>query len=229
MPFRVLLLTAVSLFAAVAAVGAEATRPRIGVVLSGGGARGTAHIGVLKVLDELHVPVDVIAGTSMGAVVGGLYASGMSAAEIEQLFTSLDWQDAFRDRPRRAELSFRRKQEDLDFLVNVPLGYSEGRLKIPSGLIQGQKLTQVLRQATLPVAGINNFDQLATRFRAVATDLETGEAVIIDHGDLTSAMRASMSAPGVFAPVEREGRVLVDAAWSRICRWTWPASLASTC
>ena len=210
MPFRVLLLTAVSLFAAVAAVGAEATRPRIGVVLSGGGARGTAHIGVLKVLDELHVPVDVIAGTSMGAVVGGLYASGMSAAEIEQLFTSLDWQDAFRDRPRRAELSFRRKQEDLDFLVNVPLGYSEGRLKIPSGLIQGQKLTQVLRQATLPVAHINSFDQLATRFRAVATDLETGEAVIIDHGDLTSAMRASMSAPGVFAPVEREGRVLVD-------------------
>ncbi len=210
MRLPLLILTVFSLFATAMAVGAEAARPRIGLVLSGGGARGTAHIGVLKVIDELHVPVDVIAGTSMGAVVGGLYATGMSAAEIETLFSSLDWQDAFRDRPKRAELAFRRKQEDLDFLVNIPLGFSDGRLKIPSGLIQGQKLTQVLRQATLPVAGVNDFDQLAARFRAVATDLETGEAVIIRNGDLTSAMRASMSAPGVFAPVEREGRVLVD-------------------
>src|SRR5450432_1298596 len=91
-------------------------RPRIGLVLSGGGARGTAHIGVLKVLDDLHVPIDAIAGTSMGAVVGGLYASGMSGREIEQLLSTFDWQDAFRDRPKRADLAFRRKLEDANFL-----------------------------------------------------------------------------------------------------------------
>jgi NTE family protein len=185
-------------------------RPRIGLVLSGGGARGTAHIGVLKVLDELHVPVDVIAGTSMGAVVGGLYASGLSGKDIEQLLTTVDWQDAFRDRPRRTDLAFRRKRDDEDFLVNVPIGVSGKRLLIPTGLVSGQKLTQLLRHATLPVAGITDFDELPTRLRVVATDLETGAAVIMKSGDLTTAMRASMSAPGVFSPVQREGRLLVD-------------------
>ena len=183
---------------------------RIGLVLSGGGARGAAHIGVLKVLDDLHLHVDAIAGTSMGAVVGGLYASGMSGRQIETLFTSVDWQDAFSDRPRRADLGFRRKQEDRDFLVNLPLGVQGHRLQIPTGLIQGQKLTQLLRRATLPVAAISRFDELPTRFRAVATDLETGAIVIMDAGDLTSALRASMSAPGFLAPVERDGRLLVD-------------------
>jgi len=187
-----------------------APRLRIGLVLSGGGARGTAHVGVLKVLDELHIHVDAIAGTSMGAVVGGLYASGMSGVQIEQLFSSVDWQAAFRDRPARADLGFRRKQEDRDFLVNLPLGVQGRRLVIPTGLIQGQKLTQILRRATLPVATITDFDKLPTRFRAVATDLETGAAVVMASGDLTTAMRASMSAPGVLTPVERDGRLLVD-------------------
>jgi NTE family protein len=187
-----------------------APRLRIGLVLSGGGARGSAHVGVLKVLDELHVHVDAIAGTSMGAVVGGLYASGMSGVGIEQLLSSVDWQAAFRDRPARADLGFRRKQEERDFLVNLPLGVQGRRLLIPTGLIQGQKLTQILRRATLPVAAISDFDQLPTRFRAVATDLETGAAVIMASGDLTTAMRASMSAPGVLTPVERDGRLLVD-------------------
>jgi NTE family protein len=186
------------------------TRPRIGLVLSGGGARGTAHIGVLKVLEELHVPIDAIAGTSMGAVVGGLYASGMSAVEIEKLLSTVDWQDAFRDRPKRAELAFRRKREDEDFLVNLPLGLRGKKLLIPTGLIAGQKLTQVLRQATLPTAKIDDFDRLATPLRVVATDLESGAAVIIKSGDLPTALRASMSAPGVFSPVERDGRMLVD-------------------
>jgi NTE family protein len=185
-------------------------QPRIGLVLSGGGARGTAHVGVLKVLDDLHLHVDAIAGTSMGAVVGGLYASGMSGRAIEKLLASVDWQDAFRDRPARADLAFRRKQEDRDFLVNLPLGVQGRRLLLPAGLVQGQKLTQLLRRATLPVANITRFDQLPTPFRAVATDLETGATVVMDSGDLTTALRASMSAPGVFAPVERDGRLLVD-------------------
>ena len=189
-------------------------RPRIGLVLSGGGARGIAHIGVLKVLEEQHVPIDAIAGTSMGAVVGGLYASGLTASEIERIMTSLNWQDAFRDRPPREDLTLRRKQEDENFLVKFPLGIRGHKFLLPKGLIQGQRLNQILRRLTLPVARITNFDELPTPFRALATDLETGEGVTIDSGDLTSAMRASMSAPGVFAPVERDGRLLVDGGIS---------------
>jgi hypothetical protein len=128
---------------------AGATRPRIGLVLSGGGARGAAHIGVLKMLDDLHVPVDAIAGTSMGAVVGGLYASGYSAREIETIMTSVNWQDAFRDRPTRTDLTFRRKEEEENFLVNFPLGLRSGHFQLPKGLIQGQKLSQILRRLTL--------------------------------------------------------------------------------
>lgn len=185
-------------------------RPRIGLVLSGGGARGAAHIGVLKVLESLHVPVDAIAGTSMGAVVGSLYASGMSADEVESVIASIDWQDAFRDRPARAILNFRRKQDDREFLVRAPLGLRSGRLKLPRGLIQGQKLNQMLRLGLLPVAELPDFDRLPIRFRALATDLSTGEPVVLRSGSLATAVRASMAAPGVFAPVEIDGRQLVD-------------------
>jgi len=117
-------------------------RPRIGLVLSGGGARGVAHVGVLKVLDELNVPIDAIAGTSMGAVVGGLYASGLSATEIEAVISSLNWQDAFSDRSPRQDLTFRRKQEDQNFLVKFPLGIRGRKILLPKGLIQGQRLNQ---------------------------------------------------------------------------------------
>jgi NTE family protein len=189
---------------------AETGRPRIGLVLSGGGARGAAHVGVLRVLEEMHIPVDAVAGTSIGAVVGGLYASGLSAGQIKDVLDSVDWADAFSDRPARRGLNFHRRQEDRDFLVRFPLGFRDGGFLLPSGLIQGQKLTHLLRQFTLPVAGITDFDQLPTPFRAVATDLETGAAVVIGSGDLTTAMHASLSAPGVFAPVLREGRLLVD-------------------
>jgi NTE family protein len=195
---------------ATSAIAAESPRPRVGLVLSGGGARGAAHVGVLKVLDEMRVPVDAIAGTSMGAVVGGLYASGMSAQDIEKLISSVNWQDAFQDRPPRAELGFRRKQDDRNFLVRYALGIREGRFVLPGGLVQGQKLEQVLRTATLPVADVQNFDRLPIPFRAIATDLESGEAVLMDSGDLVTAMRASMSAPGVFSPAQRDGRLLVD-------------------
>jgi NTE family protein len=200
--------------AAPAPASAAPHRPRIGLVLSGGGARGIAHIGVLKVLEEQRIPIDAIAGTSMGAVVGGLYASGLTAREIERIMTSLNWQDAFRDKPPREDLTLRRKQEDENFLVKFPLGIRGHKFVLPKGLIQGQRLNQMLRRLTLPVARITNFDDLPTPFRALATDLETGEGVTLDSGDLTSAMRSSMSAPGVFAPVERDGRVLVDGGIS---------------
>jgi NTE family protein len=186
------------------------SRPRVGLVLSGGGARGAAHVGVLKVIEELRVPIDAVAGTSMGAIVGGLYASGMSAHEIERALTSVDWSDAFTDRTSRRELTFRRKQDDVNYLVRLPLGFKEGDFVLPKGLIQGQKLTQMLRGLTLPVSAVSDFDKLPIPFRAVATDIETGRSVVLANGDLATVMRASMSAPGVFAPVTVDERLLVD-------------------
>ena len=196
--------------AVAAVVPTAARRLRIGLVLSGGGARGAAHIGVLEMLDQLHVPIDAIAGTSMGAVVGGLYASGLTGQQIAQALSSVDWQSAFRNRPPLSALDYRRKQEEEQYLVNLPLGLQGRKLVIPRGLIQSQKLTETLRSLTLPVARINDFDRLPTRFRAVATNLENGEASVLASGDLVTSMRASMSVPGVFAPVQYHGQVLVD-------------------
>ena len=185
-------------------------RPTIGLVLSGGGARGAAHVGVIKVLDELRIPVDYIAGTSMGAIVGGLYASGMTADELENVIETADWTALLSDRPPRAQRSFRRKSDDIGFLVDFEMGIGKSGLIFPSGLIQGQNLEIALKRFSLPAISIDNFDALPIPFRAVATDIVTGEAVILDSGDLATAMRASMSAPGIFKPVRQDNRVLVD-------------------
>ncbi|HEX5325938.1 MAG TPA: patatin-like phospholipase family protein, partial [Acetobacteraceae bacterium] len=147
---------------------------------------------------------------SMGAVVGGLYASGMSGRQIAAAMNSVDWQVAFRDHPPLSGLDYRRKQEEEQYLVNLPLGLQGRKLVVPRGLIQSQKLTETLRQLTLPVARITDFDRLPTRFKAVATNLESGEAAVLGSGDLATAMRASMAVPGVFEPVEYRGQVLAD-------------------
>jgi NTE family protein len=187
-----------------------AGRPRIGLVLGGGGARGAAHIGVLQELERRRVPIHAIAGTSMGAVVGGLYASGRTPAELETLINSIDWADAFIDTPKREDLSFRRKQDDAAFPVKLELGVSDGSMQIPKGLVQGQKLQLILREQLLHVNGIEDFDDLPTPFRAVASDIETGLPYVMSQGDLALAVRASMSAPGIFAPVVVDGHTLVD-------------------
>ncbi len=187
-----------------------ADRPRIGLVLGGGGARGAAHIGVLKELERQRIPIDAIAGTSMGAIVGGLYASGMSADELIELVGSLDWADALSDDPDRSALSFRRKQDDSQFLVDLELGVRGTKLLLPQGVVQGQKLDLLLRQLTLPVSDIRDFDRLPIPFRAIASDIGRAEAYVVGSGDLATAIRASMSVPGVFAPVELDGRLLVD-------------------
>lgn len=188
----------------------ESVSPRVGLVLSGGGARGAAHVGVLQVLEAERIPIHAIAGTSMGAVIGGLYASGLSANDIAALVASESWREAFREPAPRDRRSFRRKREDQNFLVDFRLGLQSGEFRLPKGLVSEQRLIQLLRRLTLPVATVDDFDRLPTRFRAVATDLETGDAVELAGGDLVTAMRASLAAPGVFAPVEREGRLLVD-------------------
>jgi len=192
-----------------------APRPRIGLVLSGGGALGIAHVGVLKALEELRVPVDVVAGTSMGAIVGGLYAAGYSPDELQALVASLDWHDLLRDRPDRRMLPFRRKVDDLTYLTRYELGLSGGKLRMPTGFISGQRLGVALDLLALRVAGIRDFDELPLPFRAVATDLGTGEVVVLSHGDLGTALRASMAVPGVFSPVEVDGRLVADGGMVR--------------
>ncbi len=193
------------------AAGVEpADRPRVCVVLSGGGALGSAHVGVLKVLDELKVPVDCVAGTSMGAVVGGMYAAGYTPAELEDILLAIDWSDLLDDRPRRQAVPYRRKQDDLTFLTRLEVGFNRGRLQLPTALITGQKLDFLLQALAAHTVGVDSFDALVIPFRAVATDLESGEEVVLDHGDLARAVRASMAVPGVFRPVEIDGRVLVD-------------------
>ncbi|MDN4500055.1 patatin-like phospholipase family protein [Pseudomonas mosselii] len=190
---------------------AEATRPKIGLVLSGGAARGLAHIGVLKALEEQGVRIDAIAGTSMGAVVGGLYASGYSIAELEKLATTLDWQQALSDAPPRKDVPFRRKQDDRDFLIKQKLSFrDDGSLGLPLGVIQGQNLALLLESKLAHTADIRDFDKLPIPFRAVATDITSGEKVIFRRGHLPQVIRASMSIPAVFAPVELDGRLLVD-------------------
>jgi len=189
-------------------------RPRIGLVLSGGGARGAAHIGVIKVLEEMRIPIDCIAGTSMGAIIGGLYAAGLSVAEMEKALTSIDWMDAFRDLPPREERSFRRKRDDDFGLIRARIGVQNGRIALPRGAVQGQKLGLILRELVLPVARIRNFDELRMPYRAVATDIGTGQAVVLSSGDLAEVMRASMSIPGLLAPIEINGRTLVDGGVS---------------
>ncbi len=187
-----------------------ASRPRIGLVLGGGGARGAAHIGVLKELERLRIPVDAIAGTSMGAIVGGLYATGVSAEDLEQLVSSLDWNAALSDKSAREDLSFRRKQDEREFPINFELGLRGSDLQLPKGVIQGQKLDLLLRKLTLNASHISDFDELPIPFRAVASDIVAGEAVVLDGGDLSKAIRASMSVPGVFAPARIDGKLLVD-------------------
>jgi NTE family protein len=188
----------------------ETEAPRIGLVLSGGGARGIAHVGVLQVLEEMRVPVHAVAGTSMGAVVGGLYAAGLTPDELAAQITGIDWQDALRDKPARQQLVFRRKQDDRGLQIRLRLGLKEGRVTIPLGLLAGQKLSLLLRRLTMPVAGVESFDRLPIPFRAVAGDVLTGDAVVLGAGDLPTALRASMSVPAVFIPVELDGRLLVD-------------------
>ena len=190
--------------------GLRDSRPRVGLVLGGGGARGAAHIGVLKELERLRIPVDAIVGTSMGAIVGGLYATGMNATELEQLVGSVDWALALSDEADRRDLSFRRKQDDAQVPMDFELGIRGTELILPKGVIQGQKLDMLLRDLTMPAAEVDNFDRLAIPFRAVASDIEHGEIWVMDGGDLAKSIRASMSVPGVFAPVRIGDRLLVD-------------------
>lgn len=189
---------------------ASPTRPRICLVLSGGGARGIAHIGVIQALEARHIPIDCIAGTSMGAIVGGLYAAGYTGNELETIVRGLDWSEQFDDRPPRRERTQQQKDEDFDFPVALELGYGDGKFRLPKGAVGGVGFERLLARLTERVSAIEDFDRLPIPFRAVATDMVSGEGVIFARGHLSQAMRASMSVPGAFAPIEVDDHVMGD-------------------
>jgi len=184
-----------------------ASTPRVGLVLSGGGARGAAHIGVLKVFEELHVPVYCIVGTSMGSIVGGLYSSGVEIEELERIIVETDWDMVMTDKTPRQEVNFRNKTDWHNYIITLKVDPQNG-ITLPKGLIAGKRLDLMLRSLTLNAS--EDFDQFPIPFRAIASDIETGEMVVLSRGDLTRSLRASMAIPGVFAPVEIDGKLLVD-------------------
>jgi NTE family protein len=185
-------------------------RPKVGLVLSGGGARGLTHIGVLKVLHELRVPIDYIAGTSMGAIVGGLYASGMTPDQMQKQLGAVSWPTLLSDSPERSDVGFRRKEELAAFPLSFEIGYRDGEFLWFKGALSGSNLELFLHELTRNVDDIQDFNKLPIPYRAVATNMVTGKEVIFDSGRLYQAMRASMSVPGMFAPVEIDGRILGD-------------------
>ncbi|MBW7472253.1 patatin-like phospholipase family protein [Marinobacter sp. F4218] len=209
-PVTNVLLMLALVVAVVASPLSAAERPRVGLVLSGGGAKGMAHVGVLRVLEEMNIPVDVVVGTSAGSAVGALYASGMPIEDIESRFIEMDWLSSFQDDPGRVYKPVRRKSEEVRLPLTPGIGLRADGLHVGGGIIAGQNLGFILNELTRSAALVEDFDRLAIPFRAVATDLETGEQVVIGQGNLAEAIRASMSIPGVYAPVQRDGRLLVD-------------------
>jgi len=190
-------------------VSATTARPRIGLALSGGGARGFAHLGVLEYFEQNHIPIDCIAGTSMGGLVGAMYAAGLTTPQMRKILADIDWAPLFRDAPPYSQLAYRRKEDQQSFPSGLEIGLRRG-VTLPSGVIEGQKIGLLLSRLTMPVAHITDFDQLPVPFRCVATDMLNGQPVVLRRGSLAQALRATIAIPGVFTPVEMDGRVLAD-------------------
>jgi NTE family protein len=189
---------------------ASVKKGSIGLVLGGGGAKGGAHIGVLRRLEELRIPIDYINGTSIGAIVAGLYASGMSPDEIEKFLLSIDWWDALDDRSSRRDMPFRRKHEDRRFMHGSEVGFNGGKFIMPSGLSSGQKINNMFVEVTSHVASINDFNELNIPFCCIATDLPTASSVVLSKGNLAKSIRASMAVPVVFSPVHIDDYIFID-------------------
>lgn len=189
---------------------AQQEPPRVGLVLGGGGARGFAHIGVLQVLEENRIPVHAVAGTSMGAVVGSLYAQGQTAPEITRIAREIPWGTIFSDEIPRDRIPFRRKRDERDILIDFRISFDDKGLVLPKGVLRGQDLFLTLAEYLYPSRSVTDFDRLAIPFRAIAADIETGRAITLASGDIATAVFASMAVPGGLPPVERDGLLLVD-------------------
>lgn len=185
-------------------------RPKVGLVLSGGGAKGAAHIGVLKVLEANKIPIDYIVGTSIGSYIGGWYALGYSPDQIQDIMFNTNWDKGYSDFIPREELLYEDKQLRDKYNITLRLGYSEGKLKMPSGFLLGQSALQLLKLSTDAVGEFESFDDLATPYRAVATDISSAKAVVLKSGSITQAMKASSTVPGALEPIEIDGKLLVD-------------------
>ncbi len=184
-------------------------RPRIGLALSGGGALGLAEIGIIQWIEEHHIPVDRVAGTSMGGIIGSMYATGMTPDQIRDFALKVNWDEALLPEPVYRDLAYRRKQDRREFHVNAALGLKHG-LEGPNGYNPGQGVGLLLDRIAFPQSEITNFDDLPIPFRCVATDMQSGETVVLRNGALARAVRASMAIPGVFTPVNLNGRMLAD-------------------
>jgi NTE family protein len=192
-----------------AGVSQSKRRPTIGLVLEGGGALGLAHVGVLRWFEENHIPIDYVAGTSMGGLVGGLYATGMSGDEIDQFVKDMNWNRSLRNELPYQARSFRRKEDKRDYPNDLEFGLKKG-ISFPSGFNSGHQIGLILDRVALPYSELNSFDDLPTPFRCVATDLVSGTAVVFKQGSLSEALRATMSLPAIFSPVRLNGQVYVD-------------------
>ena len=186
----------------------ENTRPKVGLVLSGGGAKGLAHIGVLKVIDSLGIQVDYIGGTSMGAVVGGLYASGYTANQLDSIFSKIDVDALLQDYTPRESKSFYEKRNDEIYALTLP--FNNFKLGLPSGLSKGLYNFNLMSRLTQHVSDVRDFDKLPIPFLCIATDVETGEQIVLDEGILAQAIIASGALPTLYSPVEINGRLLID-------------------
>ncbi len=190
-------------------------RPRVGLVLAGGGAKGGAHVGVLKVLEEMRVPIDCIAGTSMGALVGGGYASGIPARGLEEFVTGIDWKAVVGGVGKRDLQTIEQKRAGVTYSNEIELGLKHGRVQLPAGIVNTSSIEDLLRSYVARARAETDFDRLPIPYRAVATDMVSGSMVVLDSGDLATAMRASMAIPGAFAPVEVDQYVLSDGGMVR--------------
>jgi NTE family protein len=203
-----LLLVGVFLFSFQNSFAQEQKRPKIGLVLSGGGAKGFAHIGVLKVIEEAGVKIDYIGGTSMGAVVGGLYASGYNATQIDSIFHKVNFDELLNDYIPRSAKSFYEKRNDETYAITLP--FSNFKVGIPQALSKGLYNFNLLSRLTRHVRQVNDFNQLPTPFLCIGTNIETGQQVVLNKGNLAQAMLASAAFPTLFTPIEIDGQLLID-------------------
>lgn len=185
-------------------------RPKIGLALGGGGAKGSAHIGVIRVLEEMNIPIDYVAGTSMGAYVAGMVAMGLSSDEIEERMFATDWMAGYSDKIERSELSYRNKKIRDKFQIETDIGFNGKEVSLPSGYIQGETMAMLLRQSTKNLPNFDNFDDMPIPLRTVALDLGAMQPYVFTGGNLVTAMQASMAVPGALKPIEHDGKMLAD-------------------
>lgn len=192
---------------------AQKVRPRIGVALSGGGAKGLAHIGILKAIDSAGIKVDYITGTSMGSIIGGLYAAGYSAAELEKIARKADWSEVLSNQSSLRAIVMEEKEEYSKYAVELP--WVNNGFKLPSGVVEGEELWLKFSELFFPVYNIKDFSKFSIPFKCITTDIETGEAIVIDTGEIITAVRASMAIPSVFTAIEHDGKRLIDGGVAR--------------